>query len=64
MKIDFLLAFWEEEEDGQVGELYSYFNVQKLEKYSKVPDEKIVKLNNLIIKHISTSMDQKSIGMY
>ena len=63
MKIDFLVTFWEDEDDGQVGELYLYFNVQKLEKYSKVPDEKIVKLSNLIIMHISTSRDQRSIAM-
>ena len=40
-----------------------YFNVKKLEKYSKVPDEKIVKLNNFVIIHISTSRDQRKIAM-
>ena len=40
-----------------------YFSVKKLEKYSKVPDEKIVKLNNFVIIHISTSRDQRKIAM-
>ena len=49
---------------GQIGQIYLYLNVKTLEKYGKVPDDKIVKLNNLIIIHILTSRDQRSIAMY
>ena len=40
------------------------FECQETGKYGKVPDDKIVKLNNLIIIHILTSRDQRSIAMY
>ena len=61
--IFFAETFWEVENDGQSGELCLYFNVQKLEKYSKVPNEKIVTLNNLVIIHILTSTDQRNKAM-